>query len=143
MFVLILALILLTIYFLISVSKVIIRNHHAHKFFKAKSPHLPVVSRPNIFIGNLHQTLYDLKNYNVIDQLHNKLGKTFGYYFADQPWVSTKDIDLIKKIKVDRAQRHLNRANLGIPTPEFNNSIFQLNGNDWRKVRRALAPTLT
>lgn len=102
-----------------------------------------MVSEPNIFIGNLHHTLYDMKNYLVLDRLHNKLGKTYGYYFSEQPWVSTKDIDLIKRIEVDEAHKHLDRINLGIPTPEFNNSIFQINGNEWRKVRRALAPTLT
>lgn len=84
-----------------------------------------------------------MKNFDTIDQWHNKLGKTFGYYIAHDPFVSTKDIDLIKKIEIDDANKHLDRLYFGFPSHEFSTSIFQVNGNEWRTVRKAIAATLT
>lgn len=143
MFILILALVLSIVYFSVNVIRVILHNHEAHKFFQIRSPKLPILSKPNIFYGNINQTTWNKKNFDLIDKLHNKLGKTFAYYYRSQPWVSTKDIDLIKRIQLDEASKHLDRAVIGFPTHELNTSIFQVNGDEWRQVRRAIAATMT
>lgn len=143
MLTLILALVLSVVYFTVQVIKVIIHNRRAHKFFQTKTPKLPIVPDPNIFVGNINQTVWNMKNCEFIDKWHNELGVTYGFYFRSQPWVSTKDIDLIKRIEVDEAHKHLDRTFVGNPIHEFNTSIFQINGDKWRRVRRAIAPTLT
>lgn len=143
MFIPILASILLIIYVSINVIRIVLNNCRAQNFFQAKSPQLPVIPNPNIITGNMNEVTWNMKNCYRIDDLHNKYGKNFGFYVAAQPWLSTKDIDLIKRIEIDEAYKHLDRVNFGIPIDQFNDSIFQVNGDEWRQVRRAIAPTLT
>lgn len=143
MFILVLTVILLVAYLLVNVGNVIVQNRRAHKFFQTRSPGLPIIPKPNILFGNIDQTTWSMKNFELIDRWHEKLGKTFGFYFMSQPWVSTKDIDLIKRIELDDAHKHLDRAFLGFPLHAFNTSIFQVNGDAWRQVRRAISPSLT
>lgn len=143
MYILVLALVLFALYILINMINLVVDNYQRQKFFKINSPRLPVVPRPNIILGNIGQTTWHKKNYDLIDKWHNKLGRTFGYYYLAQPWVSTTDINLIKKVMMDDASKHLSRAFINIPVKEFNDSLAQITGNEWRQVRRALAPTLT
>ena len=139
----ILCAVLVLVYIVVNVTLVILRNSRAHQFFKTKSPDLPVLPNANIIHGHLLDVTYPPKNWNIITKLHNQLGPTFGYYMGEQPWVSTKDIDLLKYIELDHAHKHINRSKLPLPVDEFANSIFQLDDDDWRRVRRAIAPTLT
>lgn len=143
MFLAILAAVLALVYLSIGLLRVFLRNYRAHNFFKTKASKLPVVPNPNIFIGNVLQTTYQDKNYLKIDALHKKYGKTFGFYMCHQPWVATKDLDLLKRTQIDHAYKHLDRTVIGMPFDEFKNSIFQVNGDEWRQVRRAIAPTMT
>lgn len=143
MFLAILAAVLAVVYLSIGLIRVALRNYRAHNFFRIKSPKLPVVPNPNIFYGNVFETTYRNKNYLKIDEFHKKYGNTFGFYMCHQPWVATKDLDLIKRIQIDHAYKHLDRTVIGMPFDEFNNSIFQVNGDEWRQVRRAIAPTMT
>lgn len=130
-------------YVVTNLSLVLLRNQRAHQFYKTKAPRLPVVPNPSIFHGHLFQITHPAKNWSIITDLHEKYGKTFGFYMCEQPWVSTKDLDLIKHIEVDQAHKHINRSVYGLPFEEFNNSIFQVNDDDWRRVRRAISPALT
>lgn len=82
-----------------------------------------------------------MRNYNLIDEWHNRLGKSFGHYMVDQPWISTKDINLLKKVMLDGGNN--DRMSVEMPIPELNNSIVLINGDAWHRVRMALAPSLT
>lgn len=141
--IIIIALALVVLYLFVNIGAVFVRNHKAHKFFQTHSPKLPLVPNANIFTGNLLEVLAPWKNWKIIDDLHRKYGPTFGYYIAEQPWVSTKDMDLIKRVLADDAYKHLDRTYLGFPFEEINNSIVQVNGDKWRQVRRIFTPALT
>lgn len=143
MYVLLIFSIVSTLYTIINVLLVVLRNHKAHQFFKTKSPNLPVLPNSNIFAGHMLTVTFHEKNWKIIGELHDKYGPTYGYYMCDQPWVSTKDIDLIKLIELDQPHKHINRAKFGLPFKEFNDSIFQIFDDNWRRVRRAIAPALT
>lgn len=142
MYILVLALVLLALYLSLNVIHVVVNNYQKHKFFQIKSPRLPVVPKPNILVGNVGQTTWNMKNCVLIDKWHNRLGRTFGFYFMAQPWVSTTDIDLIKKIQIDDASKHLNRSVMDIPCKEFGDSLVQNLEHEWRPVRRALGAAL-
>lgn len=143
MFVAVLFISLALVYTLVNVILVLLRNYRAHQFFKIKSPKLPVLPNPSIFHGHMFDVTWKGKNWKIITELHNKYGPTFGYYMCEQPWVSTKDIDLIKLIEMDQPHKHINRSKLNMPLKEFNDSIFQVDDDNWRRVRRAIAPALT
>lgn len=136
-------LLFVAVYFLSRVIIVAVHNYRAHRFFKTKSPRLPVVPGPNLFLGNIDQTVWALNNCELIDRWHDELGKTFGHYVAEQPWVATKDIDLLKRIMIDDASKHLDRIFTRTPLHELNTSIAQINGDEWHRVRMAIAPTMT
>lgn len=130
-------------YVLLNVALVMMRNYKAHQFFKTYSPKLPVLPSANIFHGHMWNVTYQDKSWKIIDELHSKYGPTFGYYMCNQPWVSTKDLDLIKLIEMDRPHKHINRSKFGLPFKEFDDSIFQVDDDQWRRVRRAISPALT
>lgn len=122
---------------------VFIRNQKAFKFFSSKCPHLPTVPNPSPFSGHLTRLIMTDMSWKLITQLHTKYGTNFGLYYVDQPWLATKDLDLIKLIEIDEAKKHPNRAFLGGPLKHFNESIFQIDGEDWRATRQVLAPALS
>lgn len=62
---------------------------------------------------------------------------------CNQPWVPTKDIDLIKRIEIDEAHKHTDRAKAPWLIHEFNHSLMHMDGYEWRQVRQAIAPTMT
>jgi thromboxane-A synthase len=130
-------------YIIINVTLVLMRNYKAHQFFKTRAPKLPVLPEPNIFSGHMFEVTFREKNWLTIHKLHEQHGPTFGYYMCNQPWVSTKDLDLLKLIELDKPTRHINRAKFGLPFKEFNDSIFQVDDDEWRRVRRAISPALT
>lgn len=130
-------------YVVINVLLVMLRNYKAHQFFKLYSPGLPVLPNPNIFSGHMYNVSFNDKNWKIIDQLHNKYGPTFGFYMCDKAWVSTKDLDLLKLIEMDKPHKHINRCKFGLPFKEFDDSIFQVDDDQWRRVRRAISPALT
>lgn len=134
---------LTVVYLSLNFGLIWMRNKRAHQFFAAKAPSLPVLPKPSTFSGHLFQVTHPDKNWQIITELHEKYGPTFGFYMCEQPWVSTKDIDLIKYIEVEQANKHINRSKFGLPFDEFNNSIFQVDDDEWRKVRRAISPALT
>lgn len=131
------------IYLCVNMFLVLQRNYKAHQFFKTKSPKLTVLQNPNIFHGHLLQVTWPDKNWRIITDLHKKYGPTFGFYMCEQPWVCTKDLDLLKLILVDQAHKHINRSKIGLPFKEINDSIMQVCDDDWRRIRRAVAPALT
>lgn len=129
-------------YIIFGVLHVVLRNARAHRFYKEKSPNLPVLTDTNIFNGHLYKTILAYKNCEAFDELHRQYGPTFGFYRYHVPWVATKDIDLIKKIEIDQSYKHIDRVRFDSISDDFDHSIFQVNGDPWRKVRQILAPAL-
>lgn len=143
MLLLIIAVILLSVRGSITLYQVVSRNYKAHKFFKKNSPNLPVVPKPNILCGHAISVTQPDKNWKIIEDYHEQLGPTYGFYMCEQPWVATKDLDLIKLVEIDEGHIHVNRAFLGLPFTEFNVSIWHNDDDLWRQVRRVVAPALT
>ena len=130
------------VYTSINVLLVLWRNYKAHQFFKIKTPNLPTLPSPSIFHGHMRQIFHD-KNVDNLDRQHAKYGPTFGYFVCERPWVSTKDLDLIKHIEHDQPHKHINRSFIGTPIKEFNRCMYQVDEDQWRKIRRTVSSTLT
>lgn len=134
---------LIVTYLVINLAAVAVRNKRAHKFYETKSPTLPVLPNPHIFAGHSFKVIRSRKNWKIMENLHEKYGTSYGFYMMEQPWVATKDLDLIKLVEIDKAHKHINRAFFGLPLHEFNHSMFQIDDDQWRKVRRAISPAFT
>lgn len=134
---------LLIVYFSLNVYQVAKRNQKAHQFFKLYAPDLPALDNPKLFSGHLHEIVGHKKGWKIVDELHKKLGPSFGHFMCEQPWIATKDLDLLKKVHIDGGQVHINKSFLGIPYDEFCNSVLQLRDQDWRRARQAVSISLT
>lgn len=139
MVLLVLVISLVITYFFLNISRVLLKNYKAQKFFSEKTPSLPALKNPNILTGNVLQTLALSKSYKVVDKLHDELGSSFGLYFFGRPWIATKDLDLIKKIQLDDGYKNVEeREPWPIPAEVFDHSISQASGQVWRQLRKAL-----
>lgn len=133
--------ILAAVYQLIRLS---LRNRAAHKFFQIKSPNLPVVPKPRIIGGHGDRLFLSKNNWRNLDRYHKLYGPTFGWYNVDKPAISTIDLDLIKKIVIDEANEHVDKIQLDIPLKEFSeDDILTARGEQWWRIRKALAPAFT
>ena len=122
----------------------VIRNHRAHQFFRKNAPGLPVLPKPNLFLGHADRTLFAHRNYQSFGKYHEVYGKTFGFYYGRKPWASTIDLDLLKTMMIDESDDHINRALFDIPVKEIENDCIVFVENDqWRRIRKAVAPAFT
>lgn len=76
-------------------------------------------------------------------RLHKELGKTFGILKGSTFGAVTTDLNLIKTIIIDEPKDHLSRTSLNLPMEEFDKSIMLVDKEEWRPVRKAIAPALT
>lgn len=122
----------------------IIRNHEAHKFFKKHSPNLPVAPGLDIFGGHSLSVIWVKKNWKKAIDLHKKYGKIVGLFYCDKPAVLTTDLDLVKTIVLDNPNDHNDRMSANTPVEEVEkDSIMTCTGDQWRRIRRAVAPAFT
>lgn len=120
------------------------RNHSAHQFFKKLSPNLPVVPNPGIFGGHINEISWVKRSWRQLEKYHNKLGKTYGFFYCDTPVVSTLDLDLVKAMVIDKPDDHLNRFKSNTPIEELEyDCLLTSDVDQWRRLRSAIAPAFT
>lgn len=120
------------------------RNYSAHQFFRKRSPNLPVVPNPGIFGGHINEITWVKRGWRQLEKYHNKLGKTYGFFYCDSPMVSTLDLDLIKTMVIDKPDDHLNRFKANTPMEEMENDcLLTSDVEQWRRLRNAIAPAFT
>lgn len=117
------------------------QNYKAHRFFKLKSPNLPVLPNTNIFTGHAGLVYWNPNNWRNLDELHKKFGQTFGFFAVEKPVISTTDLDFIKAMVIDKPNDHIDRPALNIPVTEFTkDDIVFVRGEQWWRIRKAMAP---
>uniref|UniRef100_A0A6G1SC58 Cytochrome P450 3A4 n=1 Tax=Aceria tosichella TaxID=561515 RepID=A0A6G1SC58_9ACAR len=82
-------------------------------------------------------------NCQLLRKCHEQLGKTIGFTKGDKFGVSTVDLDLIKTFIFDEPDAHLDRSKPGLPMVEIEESIMLAPKDEWRVLRKAIAPALT
>lgn len=94
--------------------------------------------------GNFYEIFFDWKILSKLGDWHKKYGKTFGWMFGSQPVVFSTDLDLIKTMVIDESVSHINRIKFLTPLDEYEHDNISLaNGDQWRRIRRAIAPVFT
>lgn len=114
-------------------------RREAHRIFDRGN--VPSVGNKNLLSGNLYDIIAQDNNIHIIDQWHERLGKTYGMFFGPDPWVLTTDLDLIHRLFVSEGHRYVDITQLRFPyIDDINNSLAQVGGDGWRKARRSLNP---
>lgn len=122
----------------------IFKVHRAYVKYKKASNGLPILPQTYSPGGNLRQVIFEPFIVHKIEGLHRRYGKTFGWMFGSTPCASTIDLDLMKTICINEPDKHVNRINLSIPFKEIEyNCILLAEGDQWRRIRRSIAPSFT
>jgi cytochrome P450 len=74
---------------------------------------------------------------------HQELGKTIGFTMGCRLGASTTDLDLIKTIVFDEPDSHLDRSEVSLPIVEIRESIMLAPKDEWRQLRKMIAPAFT
>lgn len=120
----------------------VFQSYRALKFFKINAPHLPVLEGQKLLIGHLHK-YYHPRSWKIIDEAHEKHGKMFGFYHGLKPFVSTTDLDFIKKFIIDEPNDHINRPKPVSPSDIDEGSLIYAGNHQWRRLRKAYAPAFS
>lgn len=114
------------------------------KFIQNAKASVPMYPFSWLPCGDFYHIFYDPKILTRLNELHARLGNTFGWMWGSQAIVFTTDLELIKTMVVAEANEHINRIRFYIPVPEVEfDSIAFANGAQWRRIRRAMAPSFT
>ena len=74
----------------------------------------------------------------------SRYGPTFICYFGIKPMIVTQDLDIIKSIMVKNFDAFINRSYIPPLLKKGNvRGLLQLRDEEWRRVRRILAPTFS
>lgn len=127
---------------LICLTELIISNYLIIQRFKKKTPHLPIAPNKSLLTGHWGDVTYRRGTYDVPEQNHQKLGKTFAVFLGKTVFVSTVDLDFIKRVVLD--DENTDRSYPPIPVHEIDqDSIVTSNGSQWKRIRRAFSPALS
>lgn len=121
------------------------RQAQVNEYFKKKSPNLPILDQyQSIFGGHAASLVYQKDVMMMVHKGHQKLGRTFGIYYANKPAVGTTDLDLIKFMIFEEPYAHINRMTPDIPLKELeSHNLMCAEDQQWRRLRQASAPTFT
>lgn len=115
-----------------------------YRKFKKDAEGLPVLPLGWLPGGHIHKLVLNSTNLLIQEPLHRRYGKTFGYLYNTRRIVYSIDLELIKTINLTESNKHVNRLNLSLPIKEFeSDSIAFTYDNQWRRIRRAIAPSFT
>lgn len=135
----------LSVYIACNLIITVVRRYNVYKFFELKKTNIPIILKPTLLGDHMINFSLNKRNWQYLENLHKihktKIGATF---YLDNPFISTLDIDLIKKIAIDEGEHHINRIELKLLVEEWEiGSIAFARDNQWLRLRKAVAPALS
>lgn len=111
--------------------------------FKSRTGSLKFVPQLQLLGGHINSLAFKSNLSKHLPELHKKYGKTMLWLYGTQPAAMTIDLDLIKLIACDEGQTHTNRIKMHLPVKEVEfDCIMLAKDEQWRRIRRAIAPAL-
>lgn len=77
-----------------------------------------------------------------IGEWHKQYGDTFGFYLGDQPFVVTKDLDLLKHVLIKDFNNFVARGETMFMSsihPKLSSSLIFAGGNKWKTTRSCMS----
>lgn len=75
--------------------------------------------------------------------MHEKYGKTLGIYLGGDPYLLTKDLDLIQQVFVARSRIFYDRMNFYLNIDPVPDNLICQRGERWRYMRKLLTPAFS
>lgn len=117
-----------------------------HRKFKKDAKGLPMMQFQWSPGGNMSNILFGTYSILKIEPLSRKYNaKTGGGMFGMQKFVCTIDRELINIINFTEANKHYNQGDrFNVPAEELEkDTIFNAKDEQWRRIRRSVAPAFT
>lgn len=111
--------------------------------FKKLSRGLPISPGASLLGNHISALPFRKQNCRTLKKWHGEMGKTIGWLKGSEYCASTIDLNLIKTFILDEPDTHMNRMQMNLPLEEFEKSIMLAPKEEWRHLRKTLAPAFT
>ena len=97
---------------------------------------------PDLLSGNFYQQQQNksMQPHQVIDKWLKEYGDVFGYFIGSEKYLLVRDLDLLKKVFIEKASLFRNRPKPAIDVQPISTSIVFLRDDDWKRVRKTISP---
>ena len=122
-----------------ALARFVFKRRHQHKTFERMGVPGP---KPNF----IHGSLYDTRRQTYVKfahQMHEKYGKTVGMFMGGDPYLMTKDLDLIQQVFVAKSRIFYDRMNFYLNIDPVPDNLICQRGDRWRYMRKLLTPAFS
>jgi len=100
--------------------------------------------KPIIFIGTFYFFEFFTKTLNeIINDKYKIYGRIHGGYFGTRPVITVAEPELIKNITTRDFHLFVDRQDFKTNNPMFERSLFNLKGDDWKRMRSLVSSTFS
>lgn len=117
----------------------ILQRLHKHRTFLRLGIPGP---KPHFIHGNLYNTRREAY-VSFAHKMHDKYGKNVGMFLGEDPFLMTKDLDLIQQVFVAKSRIFYNRMNFYLNVDPVPDNLICQRGERWRYMRKLLTPAFS
>lgn len=125
---------------LATISFILLHLYHKIKYGHWARQNVPHLKSRMIF-GSFTFTGKPLQE--VECEAYNKYGRLYGRYDGETAVLTVAEPSLLKRILVKDFHLFMNRRDMRFNDRVMDNTLFALEGDDWKRVRSVVSPTLT
>lgn len=126
-------------YLVMQFIKFIFQRRHLHQTFKRMKIDGP---KPHLIHGHLYETRRQ-PYVQFAHKMHEKYGKTVGVYLGGDPYLLTKDLELIQQVFVAKTRNFYDRMNFYLNVDPVPDNLICQRGDRWRYMRKLLTPAFS
>lgn len=119
---------------------IIFKRRHKHKTFERMQVLGP---KPHFIHGHLYDTRGSVPYVKFAHKMHEKYGKNVGIYLGGDPYLMTKDLDLIQQVFVAKSRIFYDRMNFYLNVDPVPDNLICQRGDRWRYMRKLLTPAFS
>lgn len=117
----------------------ITKRRHRHRTFKRMQIDGP---KPNLIHGHLYETRRE-PYVKFAHKMHEKYGKNVGIFLGGDPYLMTKDLELIQQVFVANSRIFYDRMDFYMNVDPVPDNLICQRGDRWRYMRKLLTPAFT
>lgn len=117
----------------------VFKRLHRHRTFERMQIKGP---KPNFIHGHLYETRRQAY-VKFASKMHETYGDTVGIYLGGDPYLITKDLDLIQQVFVAKSRSFYDRMDFYLNVDPVPDNLICQRGDRWRYMRKLLTPAFS